>query len=282
MQIKEILKIAIKELPDSSTSNLDARILLAHCACISQEQLLLQYNDHVDEKIISCFFELIKRRSKHEPIAYLVRKQEFYGLDFEVDNNVLIPRPDTELLVETVISDYHSLSANNFVDILDLGTGSGAIAIALAKNLPKARITATDISLDALEVAKRNSNKHNVESQIHFFQGNWFSAINGIDQKFDYILSNPPYIAENEKNFMSPSTSYEPQISLFAEDNGLSAYIEIIDMASNHLKQGSKLIFEVGFLQSTQVSTLLVQAGYHSIKMIKDLSGHNRTIVACK
>ncbi len=282
MQIKEILKIALEKLYNSSTPNLDARILLAHCACISQEQLLLQYNDHLDEKIISSFFELINRRSKHEPIAYLVGKQEFYGLEFEVNNNVLIPRPDTELLVETVISDYHSLSANNFVDILDLGTGSGAIAIALAKNLPKTRIIATDISLNALEIAKRNSNKHNVESQIQFLRGNWLRAMKNIDQKFDYIVSNPPYIAENEKNFMTPSTLYEPKISLYAEKNGLSAYIEIIDMASNYLKQGSKLIFEVGFLQSTQVSTLLMQAGYNSIKMIKDLSGHNRNIIACK
>lgn len=282
MQIKEILKIALEKLPDSSTPNLDARILLAHCAGISQEQLLLQYNDHLDEKIISRFFELIKRRSEHEPIAYLVGKQEFYGLEFEVNNNVLIPRPDTELLVETVISDYHSLSANNFFDILDLGTGSGAIAIALAKNLPKARIIATDISFDSLEIAKKNANKHKVESQIQFFQGNWFSAIKDIDQKFDYIVSNPPYIAEDERNFMTPSALYEPQTSLFAEDNGLSAYIEIIDMASNYLKQGSKLIFELGFLQSAQVSTLLVQARYHSIKIIKDLSGHNRVIVAYK
>lgn len=282
MQIKEILKVAIKELPDSPTPSLDARILLAHCAGISQERLLLQYNDHVDEKIISCFFELIERRSKHEPVAYLVGKREFYGLEFEVNNNVLIPRPDTELLVETVISDYHSLSANNYVDILDLGTGSGAIAIALAKNLPMARITATDISPDALEIARKNSNKHNVESQIQFFQGNWFLAIKDIDRKFDYIVSNPPYIAENEKNFMTSSTLYEPKISLFAEDQGLNAYIEIINMASNYLKQGAKLVFEIGFLQHAQVSTLLAQAGYNSIKMVKDLSGHNRTVIAYK
>ncbi|MBN8512238.1 MAG: peptide chain release factor N(5)-glutamine methyltransferase [Rickettsiales bacterium] len=282
MQIKEILKVALKKLPDSSTPNLDARILLAYCAGISQEQLLLQYNDHIDKKTISCFFELIERRSKHEPIAYLVGKQEFYGLEFEVNNNVLIPRPDTELLVETVISDCHSLSANNYIDILDLGTGSGAIAIALAKNLPKARITATDISLNALEIAKKNSNKHNVESQIQFLQGNWFLAIKGADKKFDYIVSNPPYIAENEKNFMTSSTLYEPKISLFAEDKGLNAYIKIIEMASNYLKQGAKLVLEIGFLQNAQVVTLLTQAGYNSIKMVKDLSGHNRTVIACK
>lgn len=279
MIVKEALSLAATELENFSSKQLESRILLSYALNITQESLLIKYNEEISKDEESRFFAYIQRRKAFEPIAYILEKKEFYGIDFFVNNHVLIPRPDTEILIDEIASEYKKNFLNKEITILDLGTGSGAIAVSLAAVIPLARITATDISDAALKIAAKNAVSNNVANQIEFIQSDWYSNLN--PNKFDFIVSNPPYIASGDKSYMSQETIlYEPQDALFANDNGLRNYDKIISKATTFLNHEGKLFLEIGFNQSEAVVNILKKYQFTEITTLKDLSGHDRIIKA--
>jgi release factor glutamine methyltransferase len=278
VQIKQALTIAAEKCQNSSTPNLDARVILCKVLSLSYEQLLIKYNDLLSELEVERFFSLLERRVSMEPIAYIVGKQEFYGRDFVVDKSVLIPRPETELLVDSIIEDYNARNLGKDIKILELGTGSGAISVTIASEILMANILAVDISHEALNVAKINAHKHNVSKQMKFIQSDWFSNIPAC--RYDYIVSNPPYIAYHEKSCVSSSTIFEPDLALYANDDGLAAYKAIINSTATYLKPGGKIFFEIGYNQCDKVLDILEEYDFTDVVIKRDMSGYNRVLIA--
>jgi release factor glutamine methyltransferase len=226
--------------------------------------------------------EIIEELKKYRPIQYILGETEFYGLRFKVDENVLIPRPETEELVEWIINK--EKNPRTGYQLLDIGTGSGCIAIALAKHLPDAEIYALDISNEALEVARKNAQLN--QADIHFFQHDIlrsepfafpFSALT-----FDCIVSNPPYITEKEKTAMAKNVlDYEPHQALFVpQENPLLFYERIADFARNYLKENGSLYFETNSLYGKAAAKALEDKKFRSVKLIKDISGNDRILIA--
>ena len=277
MLIKDALKQASLKLINNSNPLLDARILLMFVLKITYEQLIINYDNKLSDSILKKYHELIKRRENSEPIAYIVQKQEFYGLDFIVNHNVLIPRPETEMIIDEVLQNIN-IDNNSEIKILDLGTGSGAIAITLAKELKNSRIVATDICSTALQIAQLNAQKHEVEHQITFKVSDWYENIQ--NEKFDFIISNPPYISYQDSKLVAIQTNnFEPHLALYANDNGLYAYKKIIQYAVNYLKTDGKIILEIGFNQFYDVSAIINHNGFDKIVLKKDLANLPRIII---
>ena len=222
------------------------------------------------------FCDLIERRLAGEPIQYITGEAEFYGLPFHVNRDVLIPRPETEHLVEKVMA-----LAAEFVrpKIVDVGTGSGAIAVALAHALPFAEITATDISADALAVAKANAARNGVADRVRFFKGDLLEAVAG--EHFDIVISNPPYVPESDRTTLDVEVrDYEPAQALFAGEDGLQIYRRLIPAAFGALVPGGFLALEIGYGQRAGIEALLVREGFAGIEFIPDLQGIARVAVA--
>ena len=222
------------------------------------------------------FCDLIERRLAGEPIQYITGEAEFYGLPFHVNRDVLIPRPETEHLVEKVMA-----LAAEFVrpKIVDVGTGSGAIAVALAHALPFAVITATDISADALAVAKANAARNGVADRVRFFKGDLLEAVAG--EHFDIVISNPPYVPEIDHATLDVEVrDYEPAQALFAGEDGLQIYRRLIPAAFGALVPGGFLALEIGYGQRAGIEALLVREGFAGIEFIPDLQGIARVAVA--
>jgi len=222
------------------------------------------------------FCDLIERRLAGEPIQYITGEAEFYGLPFHVNRDVLIPRPETEHLVEKVMA-----LAAEFVrpKIVDVGTGSGAIAVALAHALPFAEITATDISADAQAVAKANVARNGVADRVRFFKGDLLEAVAG--EHFDIVISNPPYVPESDRTTLDVEVrDYEPAQALFAGEDGLQIYRRLIPAAFDALVPGGYLALEIGYGQRAGIEALLVREGFAGIEFIPDLQGIARVAVA--
>lgn len=307
ISIREALFWGAKELENiSKSAALDSRLLLMHVLDYSQEELILKYNELLSLNLQDKFIELLEKRKNFTPIAYLIGRQEFYGLDFYVNENVLIPRPDTELIIDIMLQEA-SEKKQNHLNILELGTGSGAIAVTLAWELAKlnikVNIIATDISSYALKVAEQNAKSHQIDQQIpdkqisgqqiyfvkHDLYENWDdiklerAQYNNLQNntKYDYIISNPPYISHSEMDKMAAETiRHEPDIALYALDNGLAAYKSIISKAQNFLKKDGKIILEIGHLQRKMISEILQKANFHNVRCIQDLAKLDRVIVA--
>ena len=277
MEIKQALILAAGKCQNSSTPNLDARVILCKVLSLSYEQLLVRYDNVLSALEEKEFLRLVDRRLSMEPIAYIIGKQEFYGRDFVVDKGVLIPRPETELLVDSIIEDYNIHHLDKNIKILELGTGSGAISVSIANEILKAEIFAVDISSEALKIAQINAYNHKVNERIKFIQSDWFSNVGG---RYDYIVSNPPYIDYNEKSVATGTRLFEPKLALYANDNGLAAYKAIINSASSYLKDGGKLLFEIGYNQRDKVLDILRECGFTDIFTKNDLAGHDRVIIA--
>lgn len=286
--MKDLLAYGANELEEFASKQLEARILLSHVLKLTHEELLLKFNNPVASHLANEFFEAIKRRKKFEPVAYITGNKEFYGLDFFVNRNVLIPRADTELLVSIVIDEYKNHYQGGEIRILELGTGSGAIAVSLAVNIPAAKLVATDISNEALQVAAKNALRHHVKGQIEFIQSNWYGTLSNTHNnkyEFDIIVSNPPYIAPNDRTYMARETLlYEPQIALFAENQGLEGYYQIASKSREFLStkhhHRSKLFLEIGFNQRKAVTKILYQYQLNNLKCYQDLQQHDRVVVA--
>ncbi len=261
----------------SETPRLDAEVLLAHAQGCRRIELYTRYTELATDEVRSRYRDLIRKRVEGCPVAYLVGRKEFFSLEFEVGPAVLIPRPDTETLVTACLELARPMPEPAIVDI---GTGSGAIAVTLAKQHSGARLAAIDLSPDALAVARRNAERHGVQGRIRFVQADLLTPVAG--ERFDFILSNPPYIATEDLDKLPNGVRhYEPVIAL---DGGLGGYQVIdrlIDQARDHLKPGGWLIVEIGAPQEEQVRQLVQsRPGYEPAATIRDYSGHPRVLKA--
>jgi release factor glutamine methyltransferase len=278
---RQVLLAGIERLQAAGVENarLDAEVLLAHSLGIDKADLYLQLNARATTEQEEEFRELIRRRAEREPVAYITGRKEFWSLDFLVSSDVLIPRPETERLVEVAL-EYAKLSASQ-PKIVDLGTGSGAIAIAFAKELPEAKITAVEISAAALDVARRNSARHGIANRIQFLRGDFFAEAAG---KFDVIVSNPPYISRQEWAALPPDIrDWEPQLALDGGSDGLDFYRQIIREAHRYLVPGGHIILEIGAGMARAVADLLNATDFYLSPLVyRDYAGKDRVIAATK
>ncbi len=264
----------------SETPRLDAEILLAHARTCRRIELYTRFDEPLTDAQRAVMRDLTKRRAKSEPVAYLVGHREFFSLDFRVTPDVLIPRPDTETLVVELLDAARPLESPR---VLDLGTGSGCIAIAAAVNHPSARVTATDLSETALAVARENAGKHAVSDRIRFLQGDLFAPLGG-DEQFDVIASNAPYIADGERDTLQNDVRrYEPHTALFAGPIGTEVLFRIIDQAAARLVSNGALILEISPEQAAAVRARIESNGaYQDIHVTKDAAGLCRVVRARK
>jgi len=265
----------------SDTAILDARVLLCHCLQQSLSYVLTWPERIIAAETLQQLSELLQRRLAGEPIAYLIGYREFWSMDFKVSPDVLIPRPETEHLVEWALNTIRHSGRENTVSfkVLELGTGSGAIAVALAKEEPQLTIVATDVSHSALNIARENA-QLNLCSNINFLQGSWFDCVN--DRHYDLIISNPPYIDAEDPHLGQGDLPYEPESALVAADSGLSDIKSLVANAAQYLNTDGWLGIEHGYEQGDAVSNLMQQHGYNSIQTIKDLAGIDRFTIGCR
>lgn len=254
---------------------LNAELLLAHLLNCKRLDLYLLFDRPLKENEIILYRELLKKRGSFVPLQYIIGNVEFYGLEFSVDSSVLIPRPETELLVDTIIEE----NKNTTLKILDIGTGSGIIAIALAKSLEQPELFAIDISEAALANAKKNAIKNDVTDRIKFLQLDVRSDLTLIKESFDIIVSNPPYISKDEfPKLQTELRVFEPAIALTDYADGLSFFKIISEKAIRLLKNNGKLYFEIGKDQSDSVKKILQENGFANIQIKKDYQEIDRVI----
>lgn len=277
MTIKDIIVKYSKELEEiSPTPRLDVETLLQKVLGVDRLYILLNLERVLSEDEEQLFNKFINERLNNRPIAYIVGNREFMGLDFFVKEGVLIPRPDTEVLVEEVIKLAKKKDAKN---ILDIGTGSGAITVSLAKYLENVKVTSVDISDIALEIGKRNAISNEVDDRINFVKSDLFTNIDK-ETKFDIIVSNPPYIKREVIETLDKQVKdYEPYNALEGGVDGLDFYRAITKQAKNYLKKGGILAYEVGHDQSEDVSKLMEMDGYTNIYTLKDLQQIDRVVI---
>lgn len=273
MNIRDLLKRAQESL-DSETAALDCELLLCHCLGKDRAYLYTWPEREIDSACTNEFFALLERRKQGEPIAYLIGSREFWSLPLCVNNSTLIPRPDTERLVEIALN----LPLPNCANVLDLGTGSGAIALALAKENPQWHVIGVDVAKDAVALAQHNARNLDIDN-AQFLQSDWFENIPL--QKFDLIVSNPPYIDENDPHLLQGDVRFEPRRALVAAQNGLAAISEISQSARQYLQCGGWLLFEHGYKQAPSVRTLLSQRNYSDVSTWNDWGGNERVTGGC-
>lgn len=253
-----------------------ARILMAYTINKPKEYLVINDKEILKDEILHVYNDNIEKIKSGYPLQYITNNQEFMKLNFYVDDNVLIPQPDTEVLVEEVIKICKTKYKDKKIKILELCTGSGAIAISIKKYIENIQILATDISSNALEVAKKNARLNNVE--IKFIESNMFEQING---KYDIIVSNPPYIETENLKTLSKDVQCEPSLALDGGIDGLSFYREISQNAYKYLKNNGYLALEIGYNQKNSVIDILEKENkYKEIKCIKDLENNDRVIIS--
>lgn len=262
------------------SSRLNAELLLASVLNCKRFDLYLKFDQPLKEVEISLYREYIARRGKFEPLQYITGEVEFYGLNFKVSPAVLIPRPETEILVESIINKYKDKPG---LKVLDVGTGSGNIPITLAKYLHDSRIVTIDISDDALIVAKQNAELNEVTENIEFIQKDVFSNSFPNNFLFDLIISNPPYVEKNEYgNLHEEIVNYEPRIAVTDENDGFSFYKRIAEISKTLLKPGGELYFEMAKGQSNYITSILENSGLQEITIIKDYQQIERVICGAK
>lgn len=275
MTIKDALKKSIELLEKNSIdeSTLKAKIILANLLSKPKEYLFINENEDLDERVEQEFLKKIDKLCNNIPLQYLTNVQEFYGLDFYVDENVLIPRGDTEVLVEEVIKSVKDVKRN--IKILDMCTGSGIIAITLSKFCKNVDVTAVDKSENVLNVAIKNAKKHGIYEKIKFIKSNMFENLKG---RYDVIVSNPPYIESDVINTLTKDVQNEPKMALDGGKDGLDFYRNIFNNTDKFLAKNGQIFLEIGYNQKESVSKIFEEK-FKDIKCIKDLSGIDRVIV---
>lgn len=272
MKIKEALNREIQKLKSAKIEDAisKARRLLTYTIDVEKEYLIINNEQELSDENVKRYGMNIERLIEGEPIQYIIGKQEFMGIEFNVNKNVLIPQPDTEILVEKAIEIIKTYKAPK---ILDLCTGSGAIAISIKKYVPEAKVFASDVSKKALEVAKTNDR----ENKITFIHSNLFE---NIQEKFDVIISNPPYIKTEEIGTLSKEVQNEPKLALDGGQDGLEFYRKIIEQAYKYLTPNGSLCLEIGEDQKHTVANIINESGkYKKIKAYKDLENRDRVLI---
>jgi protein-(glutamine-N5) methyltransferase, release factor-specific len=294
--VKEMLTMGEKQLMDSDIADAtrDCKIIYCYMMDIPFSKIILEYQEVLQDRLCDKYFELIDRRSKGEPVQYIMGSQEFMGLEFIVNENVLIPRQDTETLVEDALEIINTgtLRGEDMDvkrkewDILDLCTGSGAIGVSLARIANKVNVTCSDISEGAIKVAKENAQKHGVAKSVKFEQGDLFKPFSKHfrKQKFDMIISNPPYIKSSViPTLQKEVCEHEPLSALDGGESGLDFYERIVSGVGSHLRKSGVLLLEIGHDQGEAVSGLLSRNGdFTSIRVLKDLANRDRIVFAKK
>ncbi|MCK4742930.1 MAG: peptide chain release factor N(5)-glutamine methyltransferase [Sulfuriflexus sp.] len=272
-RIDELLDAAKAQLANSESAQLDAEVLLAHVLGKQRSYLRAYPEIKPEQEAAQAYSRLLARREAGEPVAHLTGEREFWSLNLQVTPDTLIPRPDTELLVETALQRLSEIR-NKPIQLADLGTGSGAIALALASECSQCEITATDLSTAALAVAKDNSDRLEINN-IEFIHSNWCSAF-ADDTHFDMIISNPPYIPNNDPHMQAAELKCEPEFALTSGNDGLDALRSITQQAQHFLKPNGWLLVEHGYDQAEAVRTLFRENGYQDIETKQDLGGNDR------
>lgn len=294
MDIRTALKLGLAKLRDANIAayTLAAELLLLHTVGRDRTWLYAHPEEPISEDDAERYFALLARRAAGEPAQYITGKQEFWGLEFEVTPDVLIPRPETEHVVEVALdrlavreirAGRRQILTGEGLHIVDIGTGSGCIAIALAKELPGARILATDVSASAIAVANRNAERHGFGERLHFVQASLFENLTAAASKVDLVVSNPPYIGRKEKgSLMREVRDYEPQVALYGGEEGYELYATLIAQASRALKPGGLLVLELGHNSVPAVQPLLEPPLWTNVAVANDLAGILRVISAEK
>ena len=292
MDIRTTLKQGLVQLRSARVPShtLAAELLLLHVLGRDRTWIYAHPEEEISPADVRRFLELIARRSSGEPTQHLTGKQEFWGLEFEVTPDVLIPRPETEHVIEVAldrlaICEIRAGRKQTFsgegLEIADVGTGSGCIAVALAKELPGATIYATDISNAALAVARRNAARHSVSDRIHFLESNLLDEASDLSLFFDLIVSNPPYIGRCEAaTLMREVRDHEPEVALYGGEAGYEVYADLIAQSAAHMKPGGILVLELGHNSLPAVQPLLDTAAWTNVGVTNDLAGISRVIAA--
>jgi release factor glutamine methyltransferase len=254
---------------------LDAEVLARQVLGWDRARFLTDRNERASSAFLLNYEPLVLRRERREPVSYILGSREFWGLDFEVGPDVLIPRPETEMIVEETIALVGQHAGPRIVDV---GTGSGCIAVVLAREIPRARITATDVSAEALRVARRNASRHGVQDRMTFVET---SFLDGIDAGADVIVSNPPYVPSLSRPALTPEVrDYEPRVAVFSGEDGLDGLRSVLEGASAKLAPGGWLVMEFGCGQDDCVTALVSEvAGLELVKVRHDLQDIPRTII---
>jgi release factor glutamine methyltransferase len=265
-------------------ARLDAEVLLRHTLDMDRERLYMSTEAPMSAGQEAKFRELVLRRSRREPVAYITGHKEFWSLDFVVSPAVLIPRPETELLVEVALQYIGKLEQRSSVKILDLGTGSGAISVCLAKETLAAEIVVVDISPIALDVARMNASRHGVANRIRFVSGDLFAPLKPLRETFDVIVSNPPYILTSELSALAPEIiNWEPMTALDGGADGIETCRRIIAQGNGYLAPGGAIVLEIGADMAFAVAELFARSGrYGPASVFQDYAGKDRVIAAMK
>jgi release factor glutamine methyltransferase len=279
LTVLESLDLSTKFLEKKGieSARMNAELLLSHILECKRLDLYLRFNQPLNTSETDTYREFITRRGEFEPYQYIIGEEEFYGLKFFVDKNVLIPRPETEILIETILE---SVPDGDEIKILDIGTGSGNIPISLAVSIPESKIISIDISEEAIKVAEKNRDLHDLKSRVGFIKSDILTeSLEKYNNTFNVIVSNPPYIDKKEvQTLQNEITKYEPEIALTDYDDGLKFYREISKKSLSLLAENGILFFEVGAEQSEDVKKIMVDNGFQNIEIKEDLSGINRVV----
>lgn len=272
--IKEILIAATQALAGGDSPQIDAELLLAHCLQRGREYLRTHPDSALEAGSLDQFQTLLRRRQEGEPVAYLLGYKDFWDIRLEVNSEVLIPRPETELLIEAALEISGNAGA---LSVLDLGTGSGAIALALANNRPHWQVLGVDISEGALALARRNAARLELKNVI-LAKGDWCQGLEA--KSFDLVLANPPYVAAYDNHLQQGDLRFEPQLALIAEEDGYADLFAIIESATAVLREDAWLLLEHGYEQHASLAEKLVSVGYRDVEVRHDLAGHERVTQA--
>lgn len=294
LPVIQLLKLGQKQLEDAGIKDaeIDAKELFCHMMGIDRTGLIMMWQDVLQDNQCEVYFDLVQERCTRKPLQHIVGSQEFMGLTFKVNDKVLIPRQDTETMVEhfftlfkegTINGEKYGGDEKRGSDVLDLCCGSGAIGVSIAKNFPEAKVTMTDVSKEAATIAKENASANGCKS-VKVMESDMFSGLKGrfSNKRYDYIISNPPYIERDVIRTLEPEVrDYEPHMALDGGEDGLRFYRTIAENAPDHLNKNGILMMEIGYNQKDAVTKILEDSGcFENVLCLKDLTGKDRIVVA--
>jgi release factor glutamine methyltransferase len=279
--VRDLLERGFKSLSktERKSPRLESELIVMHLLDVDKAYLYTHPNRIVSKEIIEKFEELIEKRKEGYPIQYILKNQEFMGLDFHVTEGVLVPRPDTEILIEYIIK-FARKNKKEKIKILDIGTGSGAISLSLAYYIENSYIYSVDISEKAIKIARKNKKKMNLEDRVELITKDILEGFPEIDEKMDIVVSNPPYIPSRDIDSLQIEVSkYEPRLALDGGDDGLVFYRYITEKAKEKLIDNGLLCYEIGYDQGESVKNIMGDNGYKEILVLKDLQGRDRAVI---